>query len=110
MVKVDKNGPTQTHCPELGPCWVWTAARCSFGYGMFRLNKKTIQAHIVAYTLAYGPLPKGKPCVLHACDGGAVGCVRPFHLFPGTHSDNTRDKVMKGRQMKGRGVLIARRK
>ena len=33
--KVDKNGPVPAHRPELGPCWIWTAARFKRGYGKF---------------------------------------------------------------------------
>ena len=30
--KVNRNGPVPPGRPDLGPCWVWTAAR-RFGYG-----------------------------------------------------------------------------
>ena len=40
-----------------------------------------------------------KTNVLHRCD--EPRCVRPAHLFTGTHADNVADKVAKGRQARG---------
>lgn len=95
--KVDKNGPRAAHVPELGPCWIWTAARHPDGYGIFDFDGRPRGAHIFAYILEHGALSEEAPCVLHACDGGAIGCVRPSHLFAGTLADNNRDMAAKGR-------------
>lgn len=76
-------------------CIVWTGTRVRSGYGLYRGRR----AHRVAYELAYGPIPPGLE-VMHRCDNRP--CVRPEHLWAGTHADNMRDKVAKGRAGKGR--------
>lgn len=77
-------------------CWEWTA-QIVFGYGKFRLEPRPApprHAHRVSYEWAYGPIPKGL-LVCHHCDNPR--CVRPDHLFLGTHKDNTEDMMSKGR-------------
>jgi hypothetical protein len=87
-------------------CWEWTAKRNNKGYGLFRTKPKHTwtftTASRIAYELTYGPIPKGK-WVLHTCDNR--GCVRPDHLFLGTHSDNMRDMRNKGRG--GTQILVS---
>lgn len=95
--KVDRSGPIPRHRPELGNCWVWTAGRDTFGYGDFTLDGRRRKSHVVAYIWTYGELPADRPCVLHACDGGIIGCVRPSHLFAGTKQINNVDRDDKGR-------------
>lgn len=88
--KVDKSGE----------CWNWTGARTAPGWhGMFasdatRAGRTMVLAHRHSWALANGPVPDGLN-VLHRCDN--AGCVRPDHLFLGTHSDNMRDRSAKGR-------------
>lgn len=95
--KVSKDGPVPAHCPDLGPCWVWTAGinRQRGGYGMFALRKGVIRrAHRIAWELSRDPIPDGID-VLHRCDNPP--CVRPDHLFLGTDADNVADMIRKGR-------------
>lgn len=99
--KVDKNGPVPEHAPHLGSCWVWTAARVSKGYGSFRVAGRSAAAHRVVWLLVYGERPPDDLCVLHRCDNPA--CVRPNHLFTGTHKDNAEDRERKGRGNQSRG-------
>lgn len=92
--KVNKDGPIPAHVPELGPCWVWTAALHRRGYGWFRFNGTPTLAHRVSWELTNGPIPDGLQ-VLHKCDNKP--CERPDHFFLGTDADNMADKTAKGR-------------
>lgn len=74
-------------------CWPWIGCTRN-GYGRFKIADRHVNAHRVAYGLARGPIPDGF-CILHHCDNPS--CCNPEHLFPGTHADNMRDMVVKGR-------------
>lgn len=80
-----------------GPgCWEWTAARGGSGYGTFGLTRETMTpAHRFSWELHFGPIPAGM-LVCHHCDNPP--CVRPDHLFLGTHLANMRDMDRKGRR------------
>jgi hypothetical protein len=75
-------------------CWLWTSCRVRSGYGAFGVNGKKLAAHRVSYEMHFGPILDGL-WVLHRCDN--KHCVRPDHLFLGTHEDNMRDMASKGR-------------
>ena len=93
---MDFNGPLPEHHPELGPCWLWTAATTELGYGWYRLTRKreVRQAHRYAYERTCGPIPPDR-FVCHHCD--RPGCVNPTHLWLGTAGMNNYDKIIKGR-------------
>ena len=77
-------------------CWPWHAAIDKDGYGRFELpGHRQATVHRFAYELAIGPIPEGRS-VLHHCDNRS--CVRPDHLFVGTHTDNMQDAKRKGRK------------
>lgn len=92
--KVDKNGPTPEHKPELGPCWLWTACSNDRGYGEFQYFGKRTAAHRVSWLLNIGEIPSGL-FVCHSCDVRL--CVNPEHFFLGTAKDNMQDAKAKGR-------------
>ncbi len=55
-------------------------------------------AHRISWTIANGLIADGM-YVLHKCDNPP--CVRPDHLFIGSHAENMSDMVSKGRQHRG---------
>ena len=105
--RVDKSGPTPDHAPDIGQCWVWTGYVDRCGYGKVMVDRRKSLAHRVAYTAEYGPIPRGM-CVCHHCDN--PGCVRPGHLFAGSHAENMRDMGRKGRNAQPRGERSAHAK
>jgi hypothetical protein len=89
-----------SYMPEpISGCWLWLGSeQGSNGYGRIKANGKYTQAHRYSYKRFVGEIPNGM-FVCHRCDNPA--CVNPYHLFVGTHQDNTDDKVRKNRQAKG---------
>jgi hypothetical protein len=75
-------------------CWEWVRGRTRQGYGKLNRNGKRWAAHRFIWTFVNGPIPNGIH-VLHKCDNPP--CINPDHLWLGTHTDNMRDKVRKGR-------------
>lgn len=96
--RVNKNGPTPFHVARIGECWEWTGSHDRLGYGFVSISGKRRSSHRVSWELSNGCLKPGMH-VLHACDNRR--CVRPSHLFLGTHRDNMRDMVLKGRSRGG---------
>lgn len=80
-------------------CWIWRGHKNKFGYGIFEFRFENIRyrylAHRASYELNHGKIQKGL-LVCHKCDNPE--CINPNHLFLGDDNDNTKDKVLKGRQ------------
>jgi hypothetical protein len=87
-----------------GGCWVWTGNKNEKGYGLVRIDGKRYKAHRIAYELYIGDIPSGM-LVCHSCDNPE--CCNPKHLWLGTHADNQRDKIAKGRDHFSKGYVVS---
>lgn len=93
-INTDKNSFWEKVNVDIGGCWEWTGGLDSMGYGCFRGKK----AHRFSFEIHFGKFDKNLD-VLHTCDNRS--CVRPLHLFLGTHVENMADMVAKGRSKRG---------
>lgn len=93
---------------QQGECRIWTGSvNKKTGYGAVWDSGRTRQAHIVSYERHRGLVPPGM-VVMHSCDRPA--CINPDHLSAGTHSENTKDMVAKGRANRATGEKHGRSK
>jgi len=76
-------------------CWLWLGYVNKSGYGKIFGENTYWLAHRLSWKIHYGEDP-GSLLVCHTCD--VPPCIRPDHLFLGTHTDNGRDMAQKGRQ------------
>lgn len=74
-------------------CWEYGGSRSRFGYGKLERAKKSHKAHRYSWLLFFGDPGEMKVC--HTCDNPP--CFNPNHMFLGSHVDNMRDMVRKGR-------------
>ena len=79
-------------------CWLWVGSTKRGGYGQLQVCKHNVSAHRFSYELVNGSIPKNL-YVCHNCDNPC--CVRPDHLFLGTHKENMQDARSKGRTSRG---------
>lgn len=75
-------------------CWLWLGNKSGKGYGRIFWKGKVARAHRVIYEIVKSPIPSGL-LICHHCDVPA--CVNPEHLYAGTHVQNQRDKINRGR-------------
>jgi hypothetical protein len=80
-------------------CWIWSLYIDRGGYGDCRFRGKSRRAHKLALyivgDITEEQLNDRSVVVRHLCDNPP--CVNPSHLRAGTHADNVRDKMKKGR-------------
>lgn len=83
-------------------CWPWKGSRHKRGYGQFPMGRprKTFRANRIAIFLSTGIDPLDKEAC-HSCDNPP--CCNPSHLTAGTHAQNMRDAMDKGRLSIKRG-------
>jgi len=75
------------------------------GYPQVFSHGTMMNAHRAVWIDAHGPLAPGI-VVRHKCDNKR--CIRLDHLEPGTHADNMRDAVERGRVVRGEKTASAR--
>jgi hypothetical protein len=83
-VTKDKNG-----------CLVWNGYKDKNGYGKTTIASRSVAVHRIVYAINYDDFDQSL-LICHKCDNPA--CCKPSHLFMGTHKDNERDKIKKGRR------------
>lgn len=79
-------------------CWEWRGYKTYNGYGQITICRKSIYIHRLVYSLLKKDL-KLHSIIRHTCDNPL--CCNPKHLIQGTHLQNMRDIVVKGRAAKG---------
>lgn len=88
-------------------CWIWTGSEQSGGkrpsgnHGGTSINGDSVGTHRAMWVAVHGPIPEGMS-VCHECD--KPKCIRPPCLWLGTHLDNMRDSIAKGRHVNVRGA------
>ena len=114
ITDIPSSNPLRMRLPITHPTGHWLGA----GNGMVSVIRMdtdfmpaghgpAVYAHRVAFELHTGTIPAGMS-ILHHCDNPP--CVRPDHLFLGTHDDNMADMKRKGRNFIARGSAHPRHK
>lgn len=76
-------------------CWAWTGATRD-GYGAIKVAKLVVGTHVLSWRITNDGAEVPERCeICHSCDNRK--CVRPSHLFVGSHSENMIDALKKGR-------------
>lgn len=76
-------------------CLLWPYGHNGEGYGLLRINKKSVLAHRMVCESVNGPAERGQ-LALHSCGNGHLGCVTPKHLRWGTVKENSADAARDG--------------
>lgn len=74
-------------------CWKLGANTKEHRYTSFATNNTTIAAHRYSFAI-HNPEADRSVHILHSCDNKY--CVNPDHLSAGTHSENHKDRAIKG--------------
>lgn len=93
------------HGPRLANgCEEWQGPVSKDGYGFFNIGTRKYSAHRFGYQYHHRVKLRTEQHVCHACDNRK--CISLEHLWIGSHQDNMRDMIAKGRAawQKKRGV------
>lgn len=83
-------------------CWLWTGSDQSSGdrpsghHGQTSVDGTAMGTHRAMWVAVHGPIP-AEMSVCHECD--KPKCIKPTCLWLGTHLDNMRDSIVKGRHV-----------
>lgn len=89
--KVNKAGPIPAHRPDLGPCWLWAAAKDIGGYGAWGVGslkdgtRRVVKTHRSTFEAVHGAVPNELE-IDHLCR--VSECCNPAHLEAVTHAEN----------------------
>jgi AraC-like DNA-binding protein len=83
---------------------LWTGGSTSRGYGIAHIDRRNVYAHRLAWAFGllgerHGAMPPPEVVIRHRCD--VPRCCNPEHLQAGSHADNARDAVERGRLARG---------
>lgn len=77
-------------------CWSWVGSTINGTYGQIKIAGRIYASHRISWVIHNGSIPRNR-LVCHHCDN--PNCVRPDHLFIGTHNDNMNDMDRKSRRV-----------
>ena len=83
------------HVRKTKTCWLWTSGIDRDGYPRIRWGYPRVKVSRLLYELTYGKKIPNDLLACHKCD--VKRCVRPSHIFIGTHKDNAMDAIKKNR-------------
>ncbi len=84
-------------------CWIWQKGINDkrWPYGVMTINHIKIKTHRVSAIVYLNMDLKSNFHVLHSCD--KPRCINPDHLSLGTHKDNMRGMMERGRHVSSKG-------
>lgn len=84
---------------QAGDCVEWSGCRDPRGYGRTKTKGRTALVHRLVYEETHNVILPREIEVRHSCDNPP--CLLIDHLIPGTHLDNMRDMIERGRHWRG---------